>query len=70
MGFNSQIASVLLEGPWPRHRSCHAKNTIEFFHGILDEAIPEGLTTLEKVEIRLYRSGPHPADSHPDEPAA
>ena len=69
MGFNSQIASVLLEVPWPRHRNCHAKNTIEFFHAILDEVIPEGFVTLEKVEIRLYRCVQLP-DPPPDEPAA
>ncbi len=45
------------------------KDKIESFLPILDEAIPEGLATLEKVEIRLYRTG----SSHtppPDEPAA
>ena len=46
-----------------------AKNTIEFFHAILDEVIPEGLATLEKVEIRLYRCVQLP-DPPPDEPAA
>ncbi|MCH7614305.1 MAG: DUF190 domain-containing protein [Nitrospinae bacterium] len=46
-----------------------AKNTIEFFLPILDEFIPEGLATLEKVEIRLYRFVLFP-DPPPDEPAA
>ena len=41
------------------------KEKIEAFLRIIDEAIPEGLATLEKVEIRLYRSSPPP-----DEPAA
>lgn len=35
-----------------------AKDKIESFLPIVDEAIPEGLATLEKIEIRLYRSGP------------
>ncbi len=35
-----------------------AKDKIESFLPIIDEAIPEGLATLEKIEIRLYRSGP------------
>ncbi len=35
---------------------------IESFLPIIDDAIPEGLATLEKVEIRLYRSGPPPED--------
>lgn len=30
---------------------------IEKFLPIIDEAIPEGLATLEKVQIRFYRSG-------------
>ena len=38
------------------------KDKIESFLPIIDEAIPDGLATLEKVEIRLYRSGPPPAD--------
>jgi len=46
------------------------KDKIESFLPIIDEAIPDGLATLEKVEIRLYRSGPPPADPPPDEPAA
>ena len=46
------------------------KDKIESFLPIIDEAIPDGLATLEKVEIRLYRSSPPPADPPPDEPAA
>ena len=46
------------------------KDKIESFLPIIDEAIPDGLATLEKVEIRLYRSGPPPGDPPPDEPAA
>ena len=30
---------------------------IEKFLPLIDEAIPEGLATLEKVQIRFYRSG-------------
>ena len=30
---------------------------IEGFLPILDDAIPEGLATLERVQIRFYRSG-------------
>ena len=45
------------------------KEKIESFLPIIDEAIPEGLATLEKVEIRLYRSAP-PPDPPPDEPVA
>ena len=45
------------------------KEKIESFLPMIDEAIPEGLGTLEKVEIRLFRSGPTP-NSPPDEPAA
>ena len=33
------------------------KEKIEGFIPIIDEAISEGLATLEKVEIRFYRSG-------------
>lgn len=33
------------------------KEKIEAFLPIIDAAIPEGLATLEKVEIRFYRSG-------------
>ncbi len=33
------------------------KDRIESFLPVIDEAIGEGLATLEKVEIRFYRSG-------------
>jgi PII-like signaling protein len=33
------------------------KDKIEAFLPVIDEAIPEGLATLERVQIRLYRSG-------------
>jgi PII-like signaling protein len=33
------------------------KDKIEAFLPVVDGAIPEGLATLEKVQIRLYRSG-------------
>jgi len=33
------------------------REKIEAFLPVVDEAIREGLATLEKVEIRLYRSG-------------
>ena len=33
------------------------REKIEAFLPIVDAAIPEGLATLEKVQIRLYRSG-------------
>jgi uncharacterized protein len=33
------------------------REKIEAFLPVVDEAISEGLATLEKVEIRLYRSG-------------
>jgi len=36
------------------------KDKIEGFIPIVDAAIPEGLATLEKVQIRLYRSGQIP----------
>src|SRR5438034_7429439 len=36
------------------------KDKIERFLPIVDAAIPEGLATLEKVQIRLYRSGQIP----------
>ena len=45
------------------------KEKIESFLPIIDEAIPEGLATLEKVEIRLYRSAP-PPEPPPNEPVA
>ncbi len=39
-----------------------AKEKIESFLPIIDDAIVEGLATIEKVEIRLYRRGPSPED--------
>jgi len=45
------------------------KEKIESFLPVLDQVISEGLSTLEKVEIRLYRSGQPPEDPS-DEPAA
>ncbi len=33
------------------------KDKIESFMPIIDDAIEEGLATLEKVEIRIYRAG-------------
>lgn len=37
-----------------------SKEKIEAFLPVIDGSIPEGLATLEKVQIRLYRSGePH-----------
>jgi PII-like signaling protein len=33
------------------------REKIESFLPVIDEAIPEGLATLEKVQIRFYRSG-------------
>ncbi len=33
------------------------REKIEAFLPVIDEAVPEGLATLEKVEIRFYRSG-------------
>ena len=36
------------------------REKIEAFLPVIDEAIAEGLATLEKVEIRLYRSGEPP----------
>ena len=44
-----------------------AKEKVESFLPIIDEAIPEGLATLEKVEIRLYRSET-PQETLPDKP--
>ncbi len=35
---------------------------IESFLPVIDDAIKEGLATLEKVEIRLYRSGEGPTE--------
>ena len=46
-----------------------AKEKIEAFLPIIDGAIPEGLATLEKVEVRLYRKGPSPQEP-PEDPAA
>lgn len=34
-----------------------SKEKIESFLPVIDASIPEGLATLEKVQIRLYRSG-------------
>jgi len=33
------------------------KDKIESFLPVIDDAIPEGLATLEKVQIRFYRAG-------------
>ncbi|MBI5375452.1 MAG: DUF190 domain-containing protein [Candidatus Schekmanbacteria bacterium] len=33
------------------------KDKIENFLPVIDDAIPEGLATLEKVQIRFYRAG-------------
>lgn len=33
------------------------REKIESFLPVIDEAIPEGLATLERVQIRFYRSG-------------
>ena len=33
------------------------REKIEAFLPLIDAAIPEGLSTLEKVEIRFYRGG-------------
>lgn len=41
------------------------REKIEAFLPSIDEAIEEGLATLEKVEIRFYRSGSTPADDEP-----
>jgi PII-like signaling protein len=38
-----------------------AREKIESFMPIVDAAIGEGLATLERVQVRLYRSGPEPA---------
>ena len=46
-----------------------AKDKIDSFLPVIDTAIPEGLATLEKVEIRVYRSGP-PPEEPPEDPAA
>ena len=34
------------------------RDKIEAFLPVIDDAIVEGLATLEKVEVRFYRSGP------------
>ena len=39
------------------------REKIEAFLPIIDDAIPEGLATLEKVSIRFYRSGRRPKES-------
>jgi PII-like signaling protein len=39
------------------------KERIDAFLPVIDSAIQEGLATLEKVEIRLYRAGAGPAQS-------
>ncbi|HXH28123.1 MAG TPA: DUF190 domain-containing protein, partial [Candidatus Polarisedimenticolia bacterium] len=38
------------------------REKIEAFLPIIDDAIPEGLATLEKVSIRFYRSGRRPPE--------
>jgi len=37
-----------------------AREKIEAFLPVIDDAIQEGLATLERVQIRFYRSGPAP----------
>ena len=39
-----------------------SKEKIEAFLPVIDASIPEGLATLEKVQIRLYRSGQPPKE--------
>ena len=39
-----------------------SKEKIEAFLPVIDGSIPEGLATLEKVQIRLYRSGQPPGE--------
>ena len=39
------------------------REKIEAFLPVIDEAVDEGLATLEKVEIRFYRSGSSPGDA-------
>ena len=46
------ISSVFL---WVK--ATGTKNKIENFMPIIDDAIEEGLSTLEKVEIRIHRAG-------------
>jgi len=36
------------------------KDKIEAFLPVVDEAVPEGLATVEKVDIRFYRTGTKP----------
>lgn len=36
------------------------KDKIEAFLPVVDEAVPEGLATVEKVDIRFYRTGGQP----------
>lgn len=36
------------------------KDKIEAFLPVVDEAVPEGLATVEKVDIRFYRTGVKP----------
>lgn len=43
------------------------REKIEDFLPVIDGAITEGLATLEKVEIRLYRSGRKPDEAADDE---
>jgi PII-like signaling protein len=38
-----------------------AEDRIESFFPVIDAAIREGLATVEKVEVRFYRSGPDPS---------
>jgi len=46
-----------------------AKEKIDSFIAILDQAIPQGLATLEPVDIRFYRNS-SPPEGPSDEPAA
>jgi PII-like signaling protein len=39
------------------------REKIEAFMPLVDHAIAEGLATLEKVEVRFYRSGPRGTSS-------
>jgi PII-like signaling protein len=39
-----------------------AKERLDAFIPIIDEAIREGLATIEKVEVHFYRSGDRPPD--------
>jgi PII-like signaling protein len=40
------------------------REKIEAFLPLIDGAIPEGLATLEKVQIRFYRAGTPPEPDH------